>query len=322
MSQLELGGFFPLEIGKRNQVFHNNTAIRLVNGRSAIYYFLQTYKPRRIWLPYYCCDSILLPLIKEKIDYQFIPINTSFEFEMEPDLDQCEYLLCINYFGLMSHYITKLILKYKSQLIVDNTHNFFAKSLAPAFSFNSCRKFFGVPDGAYVYDPKFAKNRKLRLKKNFPVRYNYLIEKYLSKSTAYKLYVESEKKQPVGLLAMSPLTEKILETVDYKWIIQRRVNNFNYYIKELGSYNAIHFELRETTPFCYPFLPKSKTINKEKLWDNKHYIPILWKECLTRISKGYLVEKNISENLLPLPVDHRYSPKDLRILVKYIKQLI
>ena len=49
-----------------------------------------------------------------------------------------------------------------SNVIIDNAQAFYSKHQDRAYSFNSARKFFGVPDGAYLFG-------KAKLKKRFPL---------------------------------------------------------------------------------------------------------------------------------------------------------
>ena len=48
-------------------------------------------------------------------------------------------------------YVEWLAKQYGKKLIVDNTQAFYAKPVEDVDTFYTCRKFFGVPDGAYLY---------------------------------------------------------------------------------------------------------------------------------------------------------------------------
>ena len=53
----EIGGYFELELNK-NREYHKN-ALKLNSGRNALIFILMNLKPRKIYLPYYICDSVL-----------------------------------------------------------------------------------------------------------------------------------------------------------------------------------------------------------------------------------------------------------------------
>ena len=61
-----------------------------------------------------------------------------------------EYLYVVNYYGQLTKRKV-LELKHRfAQIILDNTQAFFQKPLDGIDTIYSCRKFFGVPDGAYL----------------------------------------------------------------------------------------------------------------------------------------------------------------------------
>ena len=55
-----------------------------------------------------------------------------------------------NYYGNATESKIKKIFKKYKNLIIDNCHAFFSKPIKNAYNCYSTRKFFGVPDGAYL----------------------------------------------------------------------------------------------------------------------------------------------------------------------------
>ena len=101
-----------------------------------------------------------------------------------------EYILYINYFGIKIDIIKSLIDKYGSKIIVDNSQGFFEKGYEGIWSFNSARKFFGVPDGAYLYSPFPI---EVRFQRNTAIKYDHLIQRLLgNQERAYDLFLENE----------------------------------------------------------------------------------------------------------------------------------
>src|SRR5690606_14912956 len=72
-------------------------------------------------------------------------LHSIIDFKMSPT----ECLLYTNYFGIKETTVNRLSRAVKN-LIIDNSQAFFSKPLKGIDTFYSCRKFFGVSDGAYL----------------------------------------------------------------------------------------------------------------------------------------------------------------------------
>ena len=147
-----IGGYFELELPQRSE--YHSKAISLNTGRNCLEYILRVRGYKRVYLPYYSCEVLLEPFNNLGTEYTFYHINERLELDEDIQLQDGEALLCINYFGLKQDYIITLAAKYGQQLIVDNTQAFYALPIDGIDTFYSCRKFFGVADGAYLYCDK------------------------------------------------------------------------------------------------------------------------------------------------------------------------
>jgi len=120
-----------------------------------------------------------------------------------------------------------------------------------------------------------------------------------------------------GMKKMSILTDKILHSIDYKEISEIRKRNFSYIHKKLGKINEMKIEISKSdVPMVYPFLIKNDKL-REKLLKNKIYIPHWWKEVIKNVDKNSY-ENYLSNNLIPLPIDHRYDRKDFDFIISNI----
>ena len=146
---MAIGGYFELEL-RSEQEFHSS-AVRLNTGCNAFEIILRRKNFSKVYLPRYICGSMLRPLDKLNISYQFYPIDWKLEpvFEFAGLMDN-EAFVIINYFGLKDDFVNELS-KNVPNLIVDNAQSFFSKPNPGVETFYSPRKFFGVPDGAYLY---------------------------------------------------------------------------------------------------------------------------------------------------------------------------
>ncbi len=144
-----IGGYFELELSK-NKEYHQG-ALRLNTGRNAFEYILRAKKYEKVYLPYYTCDVMLEPIRKLALKHEFYCIDKKFQpiidFSRQGIRDVFVYT---NYFGICDIQVTQ-IAKTNKNLIVDNSQAFFSRPLHDVDTFYSPRKFFGVPDGAYLY---------------------------------------------------------------------------------------------------------------------------------------------------------------------------
>jgi len=144
----ELGGYLELELNRNEE--HHKTALSLNTGRNALELILRVRKYTKVYIPYYTCDVILEPFRKLNINYEFYSINKDLEPEFNYSLlRDNEGFLYVNYFGIKDDFIPVLA-KHCSNIITDNSQAFFCRPLKDIDTFYSCRKFFGVPDGAYL----------------------------------------------------------------------------------------------------------------------------------------------------------------------------
>jgi len=311
-----IGGYFELDLIKGAE-FHPN-AIALNTGRNALELILKVKKYKKVFIPYYTCDVILEPLKKTNTPYEFYSINKNFEpvFDystLKPD----ESFLYTNYFGLKEKFINELVTKCKN-LILDNSQSFFSLPQKNVPTFYSCRKFFGVPDGAYLYLDNFNQN-------DFPIDYSssritHLIKRIEYDAEAgYNDFKNNDNSligQPIKLL--SKLTKALLCNIDYKQVQKTRKENFLFLHKKLSKHNTLEIDI--TTPFVpmvYPFFAKGNDLLRSHLISLKIYTATYWSNVFDWVKKD-TIEFDLTQNLIHLPIDQRYSKKDLKLLLNII----
>lgn len=313
-----IGGFLDFEIARsRGQAYHNTLA--LSSGRACLAYILDRAQPSKIFLPYYSCDALLTPVLDRKIDYEFYALTESLEIANLPaTLDSGEMLLYVNYFGLKSEYVFELVAKFADSLIVDDTQAFFKKGYASCWSFNSVRKFFGVPDGGYLYCPGGCNSLDLE-----PERpdYAYLVKRMLDEDDAYAEYLEHESAVSCQIRRISEFSKHMLRCIDYDSVAKTRRRNFLQLQDALDGYNELDLRIgKQQVPLYFPFL--STTPIREELISSGIFVPRLWPEIVSREEGGHPFEKRFSINMAALPIDQRYGSADMsRIAAKVIEYL-
>lgn len=311
-----IGGYFELELHKG--VEYHKDAIKLNSGRNAFEYILHARGYKKVYLPYYTCDVMLEPINKLKLEYEYYHINEQldpiFNFKR---IGEEETFIYTNYFGIKGQTVKKLSNSCPN-LIIDNSQAFFEKPIAKIDTFYSPRKFFGVPDGAYLYT-----NTRLNIEfdmDNSLGRFGHLLGRIEnSAEESYYLFIQNGKSligQPIKL--MSNLTQNLLKNIGYKTIAKIRKDNFNCLNKALGSLNVLKLNNEDSfAPMVYPFLYYKEGL-RSYLIQNKIYVAQYWTNVLEWCRKNDM-EYNFANFILPLPIDQRYGEKDMKRIIELLK---
>ena len=317
-----VGGFFELELPQKGSVYHDS-ALAMANGRTCFKILMELTRPTKVFLPFYCCNTLVVTLERQHIPFAFYALNSDFEPLEIPDLLPSELFVYINYFGLKSDASLALSQQLDGQLVLDNTQAFFEKSYGLTWSFNSTRKFFGVPDGGFLYSPQYIDEK---YEPNEPIITDHLWLSFNGKyEEAFRQYQQNETLQTHERNGMSELTKRILFGVDFPNVARSRKRHFRMLDHAFRPINKIPHSLLDAVPpavpFCYPLLLE-QPIDRNALYENKIYVPTFWAEMLTRNTEGYDFEKSLVNNLLILPIDHRLAEVDLKRMVEVVSSLV
>lgn len=315
-----IGGYFEVEkdlFDNRESEWHSDS-LKLSSGRGCLSYIINTASIKKIWLPFYCCESVIHPFKNTNCNIHFYEIGE----DLLPLINSInakddEWILVINYFGMFNTEILINHFNKRQSLIIDNSMAFFADLSNEYWSFNSCRKFFGVPDGAYLKGPGQLISP---INRNNPPDSHLFLRAQGKITEGYTLFQKAESLIPDQPLAMSKFSENILTKIDYKKVFQKRIENFNTLHKILKNLNLLNFSVNfhNTSPHYYPFLSKKK-INRQSLINNNIFTPKLWHECITRSPHlEFDFSRLLSEHSLFLPIDHRYNEAEMKLVAKNI----
>ena len=314
---MAIGGYFELELNQGLE-YHPN-AIRLNTGRNAFEYILLVKKYRKVYLPFYTCDVMMEPIQKLNIEVEFYSIDETFLpiFNFKK-IKFDEVFVYTNYFGICDKLVGVVAAKCKN-LIIDNSQAFYSLPLTGVNTFYSPRKFFGLPDGAYLYTNKLMGSK---FEKDISYkRCEHLLGRVETGAEAhFQTYKENSKSlcnQPIR--EISNLTQKLLSSIDYNTIADIRRQNFNYLHNELSQSNKLKFEFdNSTVPMVYPLLIKNGAALKKELIANKIYVASYWPNVLDW-AKADSFEYNLAKNMIAVPVDQRYEIKDMNEVLKLLK---
>lgn len=318
MTNKELGGYIELEYS-RGKEYHIN-AVALNCGRNCLAYLIKAYSIKKIFLPYFLCDSVHSLCKKLGVQVEFYNIEEDFSPIFPQNYKSEDWFYFVNYYGQFDKQKILQIKKKVQNLIIDNSQAFFDKPVCNIPTLYTSRKFFGVTDGAYLYTEK-------KLNRNFEIdisynRMNFLLGRF--EKTASEFYAEYSSNNDLfeneSIKQMSKLTRNLLQNIDYKFVKKQRTKNFAFLNKILNSYNKLNIK-NISGAFAYPLLLEDGFDIRKKLQEQKIYIPTLWPNVIEECD-AKIIEYKYAKNILPLPVDQRYNIDDMKYMIDRILECI
>ena len=316
-----IGGYFELELTDRGGFPHDN-GVLLNSGRNALEYVFQALGDvKHLYVPYYTCDVVMEPVKKFNITYTFYHINQSLELDVLPTLNDGEYLIYTNYFGIKDKYVKRLAAYYGSRFIVDNAQAWFAETVEGVSTIYSPRKYVGVPDGGVAYCPKHLDESSFEQDFSYE-RCTHLLKRIdLSPSDGYADFKATSKTlvgQPIK--KMSKLTKTILVSIDFEEIKTRRIQNFEYQHKHLSETNLLQLPSLDSfaCPMVYPYLLNDAAL-KQQLVENNIFVATYWPNVL-EWCKPEDWEYALAERTVFVPIDQRYGIEEMQRIIEIIKQ--
>lgn len=309
-----IGGYFEFE-SLINQPYHKNV-LKLNSARNCLVYLVKSKKIKKIYMPYYLCDSV--DVILDYCEVEYYDINDKFLPKFNKKLNNDEYIYIVNYFGQLSNYLIKRLKKIYKNIIIDNVQAFFQLPVKGVDTIYSCRKFVGVPDGAYLYTDVIAleKIEQDKSKNRFTYIFGRLEE---TAQQYYNMYRENEELlEKIPLLMMSKSTENMLGVFDYRKIKKKRTQNFKYLNKRLNKLNKLTLK-KVSGAYSYPLYIDNAENLRKKLIDNNIFVPVLWPNVIK--DNKSINAYDFAKNILPLPCDQRYGIEEMDKIIKIVKEI-
>lgn len=315
----EIGGYMDLELYNRRE--YHTGLLRINTVRNAIALIMKEKGYRKLFIPKYLCSCIRIMLENRNIDYEFYNIDEKLNPVFHKVLSDEEALLLVNYYG--QHTLKDLQRfqnKYKN-IIVDNTQSFFQKSISSIDMVYTCRKYFGVPDGAYL-----NLTQSSHYYDALPIdisyqRMQHILGRFENSASAF--YQEFQRVDDMfekeDIKKMSPLTENLLRSIDYDAVKEKRMTNFLYLHKRLANLNMLTVN-EENCLYMYPFFHQQGSQIKKSLLDKKIYLPTLWPNVLEECEENSF-EYYLAKNLVLFPIDQRYSTDDMEYMLNQMESI-
>ena len=318
----EFGGYFGLELPFFTDYFSN--AIKLQSGRAAIRLAIESTDIKHVYLPAFICDSVIQAVLDAGAEPEFYSLDDSlYPQGILGDFNNNSILLYVNHFGLCDRNIDKLIQDISPEnLIIDNSQALFSPQYNNLATVYSVRKFVGVPDGGLLF---LNKGIKVKLPSNEDIvsleriRHLFIRTAYSAKE-GYNDYLESENSlSDTRPLKMSRLTQRLMRSINFDDVRQKRRENFIKIASKLDEINLHKWQLdTRSVPLCYPLLlTRDVSSIRECLANKGIYIPTYWPDAYIRIRDDSCEEQFINK-CLAIPCDQRYSEPEIDVLLESI----
>ncbi len=313
-----IGGYFDIEVPRPGAHLYPD-AHRFQSGRAAFGALLEAGRPRRVWLPWYICTSMIDTVRDSGAELLRYALTESFEVDPSLEVGREDWLVYVNYFGLQDERVAALLQRFPpGQIVIDNAQSFYSAPTGSLATLYSPRKFFGVPDGGYLVT-RLSIASYPRDEHSIDRMAHLLIRAERGAEAGYAAYQNSEQtleRQPPR--AMSQLTSALLAGIDYESVRQIRRSNFEQLHAALGASNLLQPRLgSQAVPLCYPYLSDSAEL-RSRLIAQKIFVATYWPESAKDADAPEL-ERKLSRGILPLPCDQRYGPTHVERIVTAIR---
>lgn len=314
-----IGGYFEWAFPASNVLFPHSDGVLLNSGRHSLEYILMSIgQIKNLWIPYYTCDVVLQPIERLGISYSFYHIRKDFTLADNFALGEDEYLIYTNYFGIMDMYCQELSSLYGNHLILDNAQAFYAPRIEGINAFYSPRKYVGIPDGGIAY---INKNLDVELQNDLSFdRCSHLLKRHdLSPMDGYNDFKENSLKIATSSLSkMSNLTQRMLSSLDFESIKERRILNYTFLHTHLSSTNELDIPSFDSfaCPMVYPYYTQDADLRK-RLIVNQVFVATYWPNVFEWCKEG-CPEYELCKNIIPIPIDQRYRMEDMKYILDII----
>lgn len=310
----EIGGYIELDT-YRLPMLHEG-ALALNCGRNALAYLLKARNVKRLWIPKFICDSVTGVCKRENVPYTLYGVGYDFLPSEEITLGEGEWLYLVNYYSQLDNDAVSVFVARYGRVIVDHAQSYFQPPLPGVDTLYTCRKYFGVADGAFLYT-EAAVAEELPTDESFD-RMRFLLGRF--ERTAAEFYsayaANNDLFAAEPIKRMSKLTDNLLHGIDYGRVKRIREENYAFLHRTLGQHNKL--KLRdEPGTFMYPLLLENGAAIRRALQKEKIYIPTLWPDVFDVCTENE-PEYDLAANILPLPIDQRYTNGDMQYLTDRI----
>ncbi len=298
------------------------------SGRSSLRLIIESanLRNKHILLPDFLCQVIIDILQEYQVTFDFYSVERNLDFQLPDNIEKYDAVYLIKYFGGSTDAFAKTCTSFHGCLIVDDVFSPYPEILKRDqlwFSFNSLRKISHVADFSLLYsNAPLASVIKTALS-------GFSVMKYRAKNLKHE-YLNfqqgSEKKyldkfgQAEAILSSnfgiySPSADSIIAAIQYfnRLEQERNIRQRNYQqINDLLADYSIPIKSKFYS--FAPLLLNNRDVVRQKLMEFNVFLAVHWPVC-------NLVDNVLSQSIISIPVDSRYSSTDIKKVCSLIIKL-
>jgi hypothetical protein len=297
-----IGGFLGLDPAALGTPPCPGARTALSTGRACLAEILDRVRPRVAYLPRFVCPVVHRVVAERAVLCEWYGLDQALRPQLPAGLPADAVVLVVNYFGLLGPVVDRLAGELAATVVIDDAQAFFHRPGPGVWAFNSARKFFGVPDGAWLYGPAGPPCRER-------ARPDTAHLECRDDPQAFARYQSAEADRTSAPLGASLLTRALLGHTDLGRVAAARRANHARLHRHLSQHNRLPLPLDDdAVPLCYPFLPR-RGLSHAQLHAQRIWVPRFWPDMPAAGEDAWADE--LADGLLPLPVDQRYGADDM-----------
>lgn len=346
---MELGSNFELDVSTlyetENHIFHYLEAYHtcyMDSGRSASAVLNKVLSSGTILLPSYICESVV-KVYQEKFSIKFYKVKKDFTVDMEnftnKSLEDVTAVYLMHYFGkLQDEVFLNDLIEMKRQygfvIIEDTTHSIFTKRKTIGdYCICSLRKWFPVMDGGVLYTENELVNIPVSditakspsaILEAMILKKLYIDGKVDCNDLYRKIFTEEEAKldSQKEIYKISELSRSLLKYYSIDDLKEKRKTNYQILKKALQE-SGIELILKdqEFVPLACPIYLEDRDKFRQYMARHQVYCAVHWPLVGTGLENDDNA-KEISSQILSLPIDQRYGKEHMQYLAGLVKDYV
>ena len=299
---------------------------------------LSSSQPKRVYMPSYCCHTMIEPFLRHGITAEFYNVYPTMEgFCCDFQSNKCDVVFLIDYFGFADPETEKFAQAEKNAgktVVRDVTHSMFRdnKQETADYIIGSFRKWFGVNAGFAAKRTPWQKVVKLRQTDDYctlrnrtfdlKARYNNTLDPE-QKRIFLDMFRKAEEmiEHDYHACAPDPRSLLTLNTIDIEKIRKSRRENAKYLMQNLKDINGLLLPYQgvknDDCPLFVPVCCDDRDGLKQHLIQDRIYCPSHWP--VSSLHKLNDRSYELYKTELSLICDQRYVLGDMRRMVNSIR---
>lgn len=301
----------------------------------------------RLHLPSFFCMDVAADLNKvfELCWYRDLPTEQTPDFNSLHPLSG-DLVLAVNFFGIRQGKVWQDWLDQHNNIILieDHTHDPFsswAQQSTAHYAMASLRKTLPIPDGAIIWSPKsmqlpqpsrVASSGAEQKLTAMLLKSAYLSGVNISKEAYRLLQIQGEQHLSAEInSAVSSFTDNILNYLNISEFRQKRQANIQQFLQQ--------FRLNQIDSYCQPLFtawpsgaipfnailvcnPEIREALRKFLISKNIFATVHWQQPFREFTSNDSLAIDLSNRLLTIPTDHRYSSNDIARVTAKITEFL